>query len=231
MELEIFMRKLPMKLQIKYCGNKSLADLQITSKSNADYIGIIFAESKRQVKPIELKQWLTKVDIGTKQLVGVFVNSDVTEIIETLRYVPLSIIQCHGTETSENLMEIKAATNLPVWKVIHHQEQALNEMKGLSGIADGFVIDSKVKGLWGGSGKTFDWSFIPAYVEEARLQGVPCFIAGGINLGNIEELLKHRISAIDISSGIELNDKKSVEIITKIEEQVGNYDSSSRHEW
>jgi len=216
------------RLQIKYCGNKSLEDLEVTSRSNADYLGFIFAESKRKVDPTQLKQWLTEVNIGSKQLVGVFVNESISNILSTIDEVPLSIIQCHGTETREYLIELKERTSIPVWKVIHHTDISLNEMENLSGIVDGYVIDSKVKGMWGGSGQTFNWSFIPDYIEEAKNQNVPCFIAGGVNRENVGALLDFDIHGIDISSGIEEKGIKDKAIITKIEEQVTQYESSTR---
>jgi phosphoribosylanthranilate isomerase len=216
------------QLQIKYCGNKSLEDLEVTSQSNADYLGFIFAESKRKVDPTQLNQWLTEVNIGSKQLVGVFVNESISTILSTIDRVPLSVIQCHGTETREYLIELKQKASIPVWKVIHHADMSLNEMKNLSGIVDGYVIDSKVKGMWGGSGQTFDWSFIPVYIDEAKKQNVPCFIAGGVNTENVGALLDFDVLGIDISSGIEEKGIKDKVIITKIEEQVTQYDSSTR---
>ena len=216
------------RLQIKYCGNKSLDDLVVTSESRADYIGFIFAESKRKVDPLQLKQWLMEVDTDEKQLVGVFVNESISRILSTLSEVPLSIIQCHGTESREYLQELKEKANLPIWKVIHHTDRSINEMKHLAGIVDGYVIDSKVKGMWGGSGQTFDWSFIPEYIDEAKNQHVPCFIAGGVNRDNVGALLEFDLHGIDISSGIEENGIKDKAIIKNIEEQVTQHESSTR---
>ncbi len=205
---------------IKFCGNKSLQDLMITAESKADYIGVIFAESKRKINTIDLKEWLRIVNLQGKKLVGVFVNAELSEIMDAVSEVPLSIIQCHGTESVETVQHIKEHTKLPVWKVIHHSEDAITIMQEYKGTADGYVIDSKVKGMWGGSGESFDWSFIPKYVEEARHQQVPCLIAGGINPQNLEALLKYNLDGIDLSSGIEVDNIKNKELITIIEERV-----------
>ncbi|WP_078546088.1 phosphoribosylanthranilate isomerase [Litchfieldia alkalitelluris] len=205
---------------IKYCGNKSLDDLKITSESNANYLGFIFANGKRKISPSDLEAWLKDVNVASKTLVGVFVNGTIEEIANVLSFVPLSIIQCHGSESVQEVVELKVAFNKKVWKVIHHKEDAINLMKEFDGIADGYVIDSKVGKQWGGSGIAFDWSFIPQYVNEARRQQVPCFIAGGINKDNIRQLLSYDIDGIDVSSGIELENVKNKEIITIIEEQV-----------
>ncbi|WP_010284179.1 phosphoribosylanthranilate isomerase [Bacillus timonensis] len=205
---------------IKYCGNKSFEDLQVVAKSEADYIGFIFANSKRKVTPIEVKQWLQEVDIQDKKTVGVFVNADFEEIAAVLANVPLSVIQCHGTETVDFIHLVKEQTGLDVWKVLHHDNQAIGLMKQYSGVADGYVVDTKVATMWGGSGVTFDWQSIPIYQQEANRQGVPCFIAGGIDASNIKTLLSYDIGGVDISSGIEQDGKKEYTIIQTIEKWV-----------
>lgn len=205
---------------IKYCGNKSFEDLAVVANSNANYVGFIFAPSKRQVDPFQVMEWLKKIEIKGKQLVGVFVNAELSDIEAVISLVPLSVIQCHGTESVTNLMKVKEKTKLEVWKVIHHAENALESMKTYAGVADGYVIDTKVKGVWGGSGVTFDWNYIPHYQEEAQSQGVACLIAGGILPTNIERLLDYEIDGFDISSGIERNGAKDVTLISTIEEWV-----------
>jgi phosphoribosylanthranilate isomerase len=212
---------------LKYCGHRSLEDLQTSTGSRAHYLGLIFAQSKRQVQPGEVKEWLKTVPLNGKKLVGVFVNASVAEIMHVAKEVPLSIIQCHGTETPEQIIQIKKAARLPVWKAIHHSEEALEQMKHFAGIADGYIIDSKVKGEWGGTGISFNWEFVPSYLFEAERQGVRCFIAGGVRPDNIEELLRYRPHGIDISSGIEEREKKNKRKIQWIEEKVGKYESCS----
>ncbi|MCX8001251.1 MAG: phosphoribosylanthranilate isomerase [Anoxybacillus mongoliensis] len=205
---------------LKYCGNRSLRDVQIIAKSKADYIGFVFAESKRKVESKDVKQWLSVVQLETKQIVGVFVHPTIRSVASVLEHVPLSIIQCHGMETVQMVKEIKEAFQLPVWKVIHHTPKAWTYMRAWKGIADGFVIDSGRKGAWGGTGISFDWCSVPHYMEEAYNQGVPCFIAGGITPDNVEQLLAYEPFGIDISSGIEENEQKSEQKIKQMEQKV-----------
>ncbi|MBB5355807.1 phosphoribosylanthranilate isomerase [Anoxybacillus mongoliensis] len=205
---------------LKYCGNRSLQDVQLIAKSKADYIGFVFAESKRKVEPKDVKRWLSVVQLETKQIVGVFVHPTVCSVASVLEHVPLSIIQCHGMETVQTVQQLKERFQLPVWKVIHHNLEAWTYMRAWKGVADGFVIDSGRKGAWGGTGISFDWCNVPQYMEEAYKQGVPCFIAGGITPDNVEQLLAYEPFGIDISSGIEENDRKSEKKINKIEQKV-----------
>ena len=213
---------------LKYCGNRSLEDLQMTVKSSADYIGVIFAQSKRQVKVETLKGWLEQISLKEKKLVGVFVNARKEEIKHVVSEIPLRVIQCHGCETREELLALKQEFTIPIWKAIHHSEEGVMTMRKYAGAVDGFVIDSKVKGAWGGTGKAFDWSFVPAYLNEAKRQKVPCFIAGGIHAGNIDELLRYNPDGIDLASGIEINEQKAETEIKKIEERVSIHDRIPR---
>ncbi|MEH7380784.1 phosphoribosylanthranilate isomerase [Bacillus sp. JJ1533] len=205
---------------IKYCGNKSLADVHAVAESKAHYIGFIFANSKRKVDPLHVNEWLNKVDIRDKKTVGIFVNAGLKEIEAVLAKVSLSVIQCHGTESVDFIKLVKSKTGLDVWKVIHHDEQGFKKMKEFAGVADGYVVDTKVENMWGGSGVSFDWKSIPGYQQEARIQGVPCFIAGGIDATNIKYLLNYEIDGFDISSGIENEGKKDPAIIQTIEKWV-----------
>lgn len=205
---------------LKYCGNRSLQDVQRVAKSQADYIGFVFAESKRKVEPENVRRWLSGVELGKKKIVGVFVHPTIVSVASVVEHVPLSIIQCHGMETMQTVKQLKETFQLPVWKVIHHAPEAWTYMCAWKGIADGFVIDSGRKGAWGGTGISFDWSVVPYYMEEATRQGVPCFIAGGITPNNVEQLLVYKPFGIDISSGIEENEHKSEQKIKQIEQKV-----------
>lgn len=206
---------------LKLCGNHSLQDLQLSVTSGAPYIGIVFAESKRKVDPALCGEWLKQIEKGEEQkYVGVFVNPTLQEISHVLSHVPLDIIQFHGNESPEEIIEIKLSTGLTVWKAIHHNQNGLKKMKSYNRVVDGYVIDSTVKGAWGGTGTSFDWESIPAYNKEAEAQGVQCLIAGGITPLNIDEILVYSPEGIDISSGIETNGSKDGNKIQVIMERL-----------
>ncbi|GAD12455.1 hypothetical protein GBL_0672 [Geobacillus kaustophilus GBlys] len=137
-------------IRIKYCGNRSAEDVQAAIASGADYLGFIFAESRRNVSPSEVQQWLEPHKLGAKQLVGVFVNAPVRRIAAVAAELPLHVIQCHGRETPAELAAVKEAVPLSVWKAIHHGDGALAAMRQYAGIADGYVVDSRAAGAWGG---------------------------------------------------------------------------------
>ncbi|MGM7682273.1 phosphoribosylanthranilate isomerase [Cytobacillus sp. Hm23] len=207
--------------KVKLCGNRSLVDLKTTTASTGDYIGVIFSASKRQVNPFQLAEWIEKYPLqDNQQLVGVFVNEDISTILNVLDNVNLDVIQLHGTETVPYILSLREQVDIPIWKVIHHQRQGLQLMQTYSGVVDGYVVDSKVQGAWGGSGITFDWEAVPSYLKEAQQQGVPCFIAGGITPQNVTQLLQYEPFGIDVSSGIEAQDQKDDEKVASLLEEI-----------
>ena len=207
---------------LKYCGNHCFQDYKLTVNSNAHFIGFIFYKgSKRYVEPLQVLKWTTDyLKNRYQKLVGVFVNPKLDEIKEALNYLPLDIIQLHGNESPHFVKKNKAVLNIPIWKAIHHDDNALTQMKQYRGLASGYVIDVKTKDAWGGTGQSFNWDAVPLYKKEAERQNVPCFIAGGINPENISDLLMYRPYGIDLASGIETNGVKSKALIDELERKV-----------
>ncbi|MGR9047158.1 phosphoribosylanthranilate isomerase [Halobacillus faecis] len=205
---------------VKLCGNRSLSDVAKTSSSQASHLGFIFVRrTKRYVRPEYVGRWVKKIRPRQK-IVGVFIEPTIEEIEEILHFVPLDVIQLHGNETVSQLLRIKEAFGLPVWKVVHHQSNGIKQMEVFRGVADGYIVDSKVDGASGGTGVRFDWDAVPTYQKEAYDQGVACLIAGGIKPENVTELLHYRPDGIDLSSGIEIGDGKDIGKIQAIMKEV-----------
>lgn len=207
--------------KLKYCGIRSFEDLKIVSQSKANYIGFIFADSKRRVKPVEVKKWLEHVDVSNKKLVAVFVNPTTEELQDVINEIPVDVIQFHGNESVDLLKKTKQQFDgIVIWKALHHHENTLNQMAEFIEVVDGFVIDSRTKGAWGGTGVSFDWNSAPKYITFSLKHNTECFIAGGVNEDNISRLLELNPQGIDLSSGIEEDDKKSAKKIQQIEERM-----------
>ncbi|MEK5335209.1 phosphoribosylanthranilate isomerase [Bacillus sp. FSL M8-0166] len=213
-----------MKPYLKYCGAVSQEDVECIAQSNANAIGFIFAPSKRQVQPDQVKQWLIQTKCE-KKIAGVFVNEKIQKVCDITKHIPLDIVQLHGDETQDDAKEIKQQTGVVVWKVFHHEPNitsTLEKMTAFAPVVDGFLIDAKVKGMRGGSGTAFAWEAVPAYVQHAKRLEKTCAIAGGITSEKIAELLAYGPEAIDLSSGIEENGKKSSAKIEALEERMLN---------
>ncbi|MDT8860006.1 phosphoribosylanthranilate isomerase [Alkalihalobacillus sp. MEB130] len=211
---------------LKLCGNHSEHDTNVTLSSNADYIGFVFAKSKRQVVREQVEAWLKQEGKKEKKLVALFVNEKIEQIEDAIKGLPIDIIQCHGDETAEEVKKINEQIQLPIWKAIHHQPDAISVMRKYEGLVSGYIVDCKVGDQWGGTGVSFDWEYIPAYLEEGKRQGVPIFIAGGIRPDNVDKVLEYGPDGIDVSSGIEDNGQKSKELISQLEERMKRYDNN-----
>ncbi|MBM7553757.1 phosphoribosylanthranilate isomerase [Thalassobacillus pellis] len=211
---------------VKLCGNRSLQDLKYSSESSATHLGFIFVKgTKRYVRPERAGRWVSDVEPSQK-LVGVFIEPTLEELEIALHYIPLDIIQLHGNETVSEVLKIKESFDIPVWKVIHHADFGIDYMRLFQGAVEGFVIDSKVAGAYGGTGVKFDWEAIPAYTREAEKQGVPCLVAGGINHINVTDVLDHYPHGIDLSSGTETEDAKDRKKIEVLMREVERYGAS-----
>ncbi|PYZ94518.1 tryptophan synthase subunit beta [Salipaludibacillus keqinensis] len=208
---------------VKFCGMRSFEDYQKAVSTEASMIGFIFAPSKRQVKAADVSEWTrAKPYKAHQQLVGVFVNESVDKMVQQSIEAGLHIVQCHGSETIEEVTAVKKGTGALVYKTIHHHEGALEEMRQYRDIADGFVVDTKTQDAWGGTGVTFDWQAIPKYTEEANRQNVPCLIAGGVTVDNLAKLQRYRPLGIDVSSGIESDEKKDERKMMAMTKAVNN---------
>ena len=58
---------------VKICGLTNINDVFIVNKYKPDYVGFVFAESRRQVTPLLAKELINKL-IPSIKTVGVFVN-------------------------------------------------------------------------------------------------------------------------------------------------------------
>ncbi len=222
--MEIYSEKPVM--HIKYCGIQTIEDFQLAKAGLADYVGFIFySKSKRYVTP-EKVQVMNCSGFEMKK-VGVFVNEAPSEVLETAVKADLQVIQCHGNESPEELIFYKNV-GYEVWKALPHGPQTLQAMERYKGVVDGYVIDSKVKEQFGGTGVAFDWNFVPAYTNTARSYSKKCFIAGGITESNIDSLMYYHPDGIDLSSGIESDGKKDQQKIKRIERKILHDIQSSR---
>jgi len=197
------MKNKPSKTKIKICGIRREEDIAIVNKYKPDFIGFVFAESKRRInfnQAIQLKKHLDN-DI---LVVGVFVDSDIQDIIYLVENKVIDIIQLHGKEDEEfinNLKEFNESIKIIKAVLVKNKDDI---KKWEESRADTLLLDSGK-----GSGNTFNWDLIGNIKK-------PFFIAGGIDSENIDEALKFNPFGIDLSSGAEENGFKSSKKIAKI---------------
>lgn len=197
-------------VKIKICGIRRLEDIAIVNKYKPDYIGFVFADSKRQVScelAAELKNNLDSDIIS----VGVFVNASHGKIVELFDRGIIEIAQLHGDESEEyiNILKEKTDGELKIIKAVEMSENKdLLEFDNLN--VDYLLLDSGK-----GSGKTFDWRLIRNDLKKEF------FLAGGINSDNIKQVIEQfNPYAVDLSSGLETDGFKDENKIKEIMEVI-----------
>ena len=191
--------------KVKICGLSTKEAVKTAVSAGADYIGFVFAPSKRQVT-VEQAIELVKFIPSHIQTVGVFVSPSRAELLEAVDKVGLDFAQVHG-QVVDKLFE-----NLPCGSI-----QAVQIDEGghvPNSQADYLLFDAPVAG----SGQTFDWG----QLDTTELSQ-PFFIAGGLNEDNVEEAIQHFTPfAVDVSSGVETDGQKDHEKIRRFIERVKN---------
>ncbi len=186
-------------MKIKICGITNLEDARFAAGALADYLGFIFYEkSPRYVTPGEAGAIINWIE-GPKK-VGVFVNQPLDDVNRIAKETGLDYIQLHGDETPEYCELVEK----PIIKVIHIEEESVayllkHQVEQYAEVADYLLFDTKIDGLWGGTGTSFNWDIL----EEIGME-TPFFLSGGLNAENIREAVETvRPFAVDVSSSLE----------------------------
>ncbi|MFQ8664245.1 phosphoribosylanthranilate isomerase [Anaerostipes caccae] len=197
-------------MKIKMCGLRRPDDIIYANECLPDYIGFVFAESRRKVSGREAKKLGEQLDPSIKK-VGVFVNEPLRSLITISKQAGLDIIQLHGDEGEEYIKEVKHETGKELWKAVRVRTvKDIQEAQRLP--ADKLLLDSFSEESYGGTGKVMDF----AVLNQADIRK-PYFIAGGLTVENLTEILKKTEPyGIDISSGIETEGIKDREKMLKV---------------
>ena len=183
--------------KVKICGNTNPEDAKLAVTLGADYLGLIFADSKRRIDTAQAKLIMQAVP-QFKSFVGVFVNAPKAEVEEIASNLKLHSLQFHGEETS---LYCKHFSDLG-YKVI--KTFRIKDAMSLKRIheydVEAFLFDTFSKTQTGGTGKIFDWNLI----QDQPFVHDKLFLAGGLNVDNLEVAIrKIRPYAVDVSSGVE----------------------------
>ncbi|WP_405320185.1 phosphoribosylanthranilate isomerase [Methanobrevibacter thaueri] len=195
-------------VKIKICGLKRLEDIEIVNKYMPDYMGFVFADTKRKVSHELARQLKDKLDPEIIS-VGVFVDAPKEEIVELFENGTIEMAQLHGLESEDYIKDLKAMTDnrLIVIKAIE-MSQDTDLLKYDSSNADYLLLDSGK-----GSGKTFDWRLIRKDLKK------DFFLAGGLNKDNVTQAIEEfEPYAVDLSSSLEVNGFKNEDKIKEIME-------------
>ncbi len=181
---------------VKICGLKTLPDALAAIEAGADYLGFNFYPKSVRFIETEACVGITSVlkqEYPSIKLVGVFVNSPVDEIKHILETCSLDLAQLHGDETPEILNALDG--------------KAFKAFRGVPQQVDGFtrkaapalLVDAAVKGAYGGTGVTGDWSAAAGLAKR-----YPLLLAGGLTPDNVADAVRQvKPWGVDVASGVE----------------------------
>jgi phosphoribosylanthranilate isomerase len=190
-----------MKTLLKICGMKH--NIAEVAALQPDYLGFVFYEKS----PRYFEGEIPSLSPGIKK-VGVFVDEKISKVIDLCKKYSLDVIQLHGNETKEYVLDLQGYLTLLypdvlVWKAFSVDEEFdFSEIKIFENKVDAFLFDTKGKEK-GGTGKTFDWEILKKYPLKK-----PFILSGGIGLEEVDSLKKILktdlpIHAIDVNSKFE----------------------------
>ncbi|BAL25407.1 phosphoribosylanthranilate isomerase [Azoarcus sp. KH32C] len=182
------------RTRVKICGLTRVDDVVAAVEAGADAIGLVFYPPSPRFVSFERAAELAAVIPPFVTTVGLFVNPEPSFVEDALRHVPLQLLQFHGDEPEADCARygrpwIKAARVRPGVDLV--------EFSACYPSAAGLLLDAFVEG-YGGGGKVFDWSLIPADL------GKRLILSGGLDPDNVGEAVRRvRPWAVDVSSGVE----------------------------
>ena len=219
--------------KVKMCGISKIETIPAVIEANPDYMGLVFAPSKRQVTVDQAKSLVKELhkQYGNRysrdevqcsnqtlihqefiKTVGIFVNETLDNLVTIATEVNLDAVQLHGDEDEAFIQSLKERTNVEVWKAVQIRSDADAEA-WIDSSADMLLFDAYHKDERGGTGEVFDWSCLDEFER-------PFMLAGGIDSTNVARAIRTvRPYGIDISSGIEtegVKDDEKIKAFTNI---------------
>ncbi len=186
--------------KIKICGLTRKEDILAVNAALPDYIGFVFAKSRRQIseeKALVLKELLNPMILS----VGVFVNDEIKRIENLCNRGIIDIVQLHGEEDATYIHKLREYITNPIIKALRVTDRGLME-DGDTIPCDYLLLDTYQKDQYGGTGLCFDWTVVP---KLSKL----LFIAGGIGSDNVlDAISKLKPYCIDVSSAVETDGYK-----------------------
>jgi len=217
--------------RIKICGITEAKQALAAAEAGADFIGLVFAPSPRRVNLEKARQIVAAVRQSgcPVEVVGIFVNSQATTVNLIARSCYLDRVQLSGDESWEYCRDIvqplikavRIKRGQTLTEVLAHLQEGI---KVLSGQKYTFLLDSQVRGKYGGTGKVVDWNLAKQVARE-----FPVLLAGGLTPENVAQALK-RVSpwGVDVSSGVEVGGKKHISRIRAFIRAVRRFDEKAR---
>lgn len=206
--------------KIKLCGMMKPCDIEYANRVKPDFVGFIFANTRRKISAAQAKQFRKALDAEISA-VGVFVNEDIPVIASLVQDGCIDMIQLHGEEDADYIRRLREICGVPVIKAV--KVQTVEQIRQAAALpVDYLLLDTYRKGVLGGTGEAFDWELLreakaaAGDTAEGELFGKPYFLAGGLYAGNLREAVALGSYGLDVSSGIETDGSKDFDKMVEV---------------
>lgn len=213
--------------KIKLCGMMKPCDIEYANRVKPDFVGFIFANTRRKISAAQAKQFREALDAEIPA-VGVFVNEDISVIASLVQDGCIDMIQLHGEEDADYIRRLREICDVPVIKAV--KVQTVEQIRQAAALpVDYLLLDTYRKGVLGGTGEAFDWELLreakaaAGDTAEGELFGKPYFLAGGLHAGNLREAAALGSYGLDVSSGIETDGSKDFTKMVEVMELVRKF--------
>lgn len=190
---------------IKFCGLTRPEDARVATQLGAAYVGVVFADGPRRMKPAEALRVLDAASEGNRSpfRVGVFGQVAPEVIARVAEEVQLDAVQLHGDPTAADVRALRPLFHGEIWAVVRIGHDLGAGYDELTQTADAVVLDTRSAEALGGTGVVFDWRAAAASLP-TRPRPLKLVLAGGLRPSNVREAAEVlRPDVVDVSSGVE----------------------------
>lgn len=183
------------RVKVKICGIRSLEEAEAALDAGADALGFNFWKpSPRYIEPEAARELISGL-APMVSTVGVFVNEERSRILDVVAALRLTAVQLHGDESPEFCEQLGEIKTIKAIRVGQDFDLGIVGTFPVTMV----LLDSSIKGSYGGTGQRFDWRIA---IEAKQLAQI--ILAGGLTSQNVWDAITHvRPAAIDVCSGVE----------------------------
>ncbi|MCW3041413.1 MAG: phosphoribosylanthranilate isomerase [Solirubrobacterales bacterium] len=187
-----------MATRIKICGLTSVEDATLAVQAGAWALGMVLWDGSARACSLERAQEIAATHRRSAEIVGVFVNATLDDVVRTVDVAQLSMVQLHGDEGPSFCTEVSRRTGVKVIKAGRVAARwDIRDMERYR--VDLHLLDTRVAGRQGGTGEAFDWN-----LTKERMTRIPLILSGGLDAANVAQAVELvRPFAVDVASGTE----------------------------
>ncbi len=185
-------------MRVKFCGITNVDDAAEAVLLGAWAIGLIYFDGSPRCVDSAVAVQIGAAFRRKCEVVGVFVNPTLEEVDRAVEDAGLTMVQLNGAEGAQFCGEVARRTGVKVIKAIH-VASAADVHAAEAYRTDFHLFDRRGKGLWGGTGESFDWELLRGHRSD-----VPDILAGGLRPDNVARAIAvTQPYAVDVASGVE----------------------------